>query len=243
MPYDLRRLGLTDTLRCGAELRDRGTKARSIEEGAQSMTQLLYQELVDGRTGDRACALVRCYKTHRYDELPADLRALAKKSLGRKAVPTALRCLTLVATAGDRPEWNDRRQSVAHQVIPLASVDMIEKSPMVAQMIRSFGIESASLISDNEQPLKLAEGKAAGIFYVAPAAGSPYLDQDFVAAERIESVLGFGAPVRSGDLLAMLLFSRTIIGEDTAARFRTMALDIRAGLFAASDLPTFRRES
>jgi hypothetical protein len=240
MPYDLRRLGLTDTLRCGAELRDRGTKARSIEEGAQSMTQLLYQELVDGRTGDRACALVRCYKTHRYEDLPADLQAVARKSFGRKRVPAGLRCLTLLATTGDRPEWNDRRQSVAHQVIPLASVEAIEESAMFAQMIRSFGIDLADLVG-SDQPLKAAEGKSAGIFHVAQAAGSPFLDQDFVAAERIESVLGFGGPVRSGDLMAMLLFSRTAIAEDTAARFRTMALDIRAGLFAAGDLPAFSR--
>jgi hypothetical protein len=243
MPYDLRRLGLTDTLRCGAELRDRGTTARSIEEGAQSMTQLLYQELVDGRTGDRACALVRCYKTHRYEDLPADLKALARKAFGRKAVPANIRCLTLVGTAGDRPEWNDRRQSVAHQVIPLHSIEAIEKSPMVAQMIRSFGIELSDVIATGEQRLTPAEGKSAGIFHVAQGTGSPYLDQGFVAAERIESVLAFGGPVRSGDLMAMLLFSRTAISEDTAARFRTMALDIRAGLFAAGDLPTFRQES
>jgi len=243
MPYDLRRLGLTDTLRCGAELRNRGTTARSIEEGARSMTQFLYQELVDGRTGDRACALVRCYKTHRFEELPEDLKALAKKSLGRKAVSAGLRCLTLLGTTGDRPEWNDRRQSAAHQVIPLASVEGIEKSPMVAQMIRSFGIELADLVAAGEQPLKASEGKSAGIFHVAQAQGSPVLDQAFVSAERIESVLGFGGPIRSGDLLAMLLFSRTGIGDDTATRFRTMALDMRAGLFAAGDLPTFRRES
>src|ERR1043166_8369784 len=78
MPYDLRRLGLTDTLRCGAELRNRGNAARSVEEGAQAMAQFLYQELVDGRTGERACALVRCYATHAYESLPAELRGLAR---------------------------------------------------------------------------------------------------------------------------------------------------------------------
>src|ERR1051325_1658315 len=118
MPYDLRRLGLTDTLRCGAELRARGNTARSIEEGAQAMVELLYQELVDGRTGDRACALTRCYKTHPYGDLPDDLKALARKVCGRKSMPAELRCLVLLGTAGDRPAWNDRRQSVSHPVTP-----------------------------------------------------------------------------------------------------------------------------
>jgi|ERR1043166_378863 hypothetical protein len=243
MPYDLRRLGLTDTLRCGAELRNRGNAARSVEEGAQAMAQFLYQELVDGRTGERACALVRCYATHAYESLPAELRGLARKSFGRKSIPADLRCLVLLGTAGDRPEWNDRRQSVAHQVIPLGAVDAIERSPMVAQMIRSFGIELSDLVALGDRPLRVPEGKTAGLFHVSQAEGSPFLDQDFVAEQRIESVLGFGGPVRSGELLAMLLFSRTGIGDDTATRFRTMALDMRAGLFAAGDLPTFRRET
>ena len=62
---------------------------------------------------------------------------------------------------------------------------------------------------------------------------------DFVQPERIESVIGFGCLLRSGQMLCMTLFSRTTLAPEAAARFKTLALDARAGLFAAGDLPIF----
>lgn len=243
MPYDLRRLGLTDTLRCGAELRRIGNAAHSIEEGAQAMVEFLYRELVDGRTGDRACALVRCYKTHRYAELPDDLKKMAAKGLGRRKIPDEMRCMVLVGSAGDRPEWMDRHQSEAHQVIPLAAATISEREPMIAQMVAHFGLDLDGAASEAGDPVQPPEGAASNVFCIPRAKGSPLLadQEDFVLPERIESVVAFGGVLRSGELLATILFARVAISDEAASRFRTVALDMRAGLFAAGQLPTFRR--
>jgi hypothetical protein len=55
-------------------------------------------------------------------------------------------------------------------------------------------------------------------------------------------VVGFGGLLRNGEMMATIIFSRAPISEETAARFRTLALDIRAALFGAGDIPTFQSE-
>lgn len=245
MPFDLETFSLSDMLRCGIELREYATQARSVEDAAEAITKYLYDALIDRSTGKRSCALVRCYKTHPYRDLPPDLQAFAQNVLGRKPRSPNTTCLTLLGTAGDRPEWNSRRRSVGHQAIPLESEQMVEQAPMIGRLIKDFGLDYADVVSPNAGHLARIEGKSQSVFYVPKAAGSPFIpaQTNFVVRERIESVLGFGGLLRTGDLLAVVLFSRTPIGEDTAKRFRTLALDLRASLFSAGELPAFRAET
>jgi hypothetical protein len=244
MPFDLQDFSLADTLRCGIALRSHAASAESVEEAAQSLTRYLYDELRDAATGARSCALVRCYKTHSYHDLPTDLQGFARNVLGRKPASVTTKCLTLLGTAGDRPEWNSRMRSLGHQAIPLESEKMVEQAPMIAQLIRAFGLDLSSVIAPNPEILRRMDGKSYSVFYVAKAAGSPYIpaQTEFVAREEIESVLGFGGMLRTGDLIAIILFSRVPISEETASRFRTLALDVRASLFASGEIPTFRSQ-
>ena len=232
-------------LRCGIDLRKHVQHARSVEEAAESITRYLYDELVEESTGRRACALVRCYKTHSYAELPTDLQGFARNALGHAPRTRTVKCLTLLGTAGDRPEWNSRLRSLGHQAIPLESEQMVEQAPMIAQLIKAFDLDLADVIAPTPEILRRATGKTSSVFYVPKANGSPYIpaQADFVVKERIESVLGFGGMLRNGDLLAVILFSRTPISEETASRFRTLGLDVRAGLFTAGDLPAFRSDA
>jgi hypothetical protein len=41
-------------------------------------------------------------------------------------------------------------------------------------------------------------------------------------------------------MIAVILFSRVHLPEETAKRFRMLALDVRAAMFAAGDLLTFK---
>ncbi|HET9423769.1 MAG TPA: hypothetical protein VFO55_00250 [Gemmatimonadaceae bacterium] len=242
MPFDLRAFDLTDTIRCGTGLRRIISRATSIEEAAQGITEMLHESLEDAVTGQPSCALVRCYKTHSYGELPPDLQGFARNALGRKPASPHVKCLTLMGTTGTRPEWNSRRRSLGHQAIPLESVEMVDQAPMVSQLIRQMGLDVAAVVSPNLEILRQTEGKSYGVFYVPRAVGSPYIpaQDDFVIREQVQSVLGFGGLLRNGDLLAIIIFSRIPISENTANRFRTLALEVRASLFAAGDIPTFR---
>lgn len=245
MPFDLGDFSLRDTIRCGAELRRIIQGAKTIEDAAQSICAFLYESL-DGAEADQpVVALVRCYKTHAYSELPPDLQGYARNVLKRKPSSPYVKCLTLLGTAGTRPEWNSRYRSIGHRAIPLESVEMVEQAPMVAQLIRQLGLDLQSVVAPTPEILRQEEGKSYGVFYVPRAAGSPYIpaQADFVLREGIQSVLGFGGLLRNGDMLTFIVFSRAPISEETANRFRTLALDIRAALFAAGEIPTFKLEA
>jgi hypothetical protein len=47
----------------------------------------------------------------------------------------------------------------------------------------------------------------------------------------IRSVLGFGGSLPTGDLFAIILFSKVAIPEASADRFKTVALDVKSGFF------------
>jgi hypothetical protein len=238
--YDLTRFTLGDMTACGAVLRKAGEGARSMEEVAGRMVRHLYDGLRDRQTGAPACPLVRFFKTHAHDDLDADLRACARRSLGREP-PPGLKCLVLLATAGDRPEWNSRLTSARHRAIPLAGAEALRGLPMIAHLVGQFGLEAQALLRPDPVLLVDLEQKTYNVFHVPQAAGSDYVpDQDgFVAPYRIQSVLGFGGVLPGRDLFALLLFSRVAIPRETADLFRPLALTAKLALLPFARGPVF----
>jgi hypothetical protein len=199
-----------------------------MEEAASAICRLFYDELVDSK-GNRACALVRFYKTHAFGELPQGLQDFARKSLAPVTPRTDMNCLTLLATAGDEPAWNSRHRSVGHQAIPLVSPEVVEGAPMIAQLIREFGMDVREVVRPGARVVRDLKGRNYGVFYVPKAAGSPHIpaQAEFVNRYGIESVLGFGGTLASGDLFAVILFSKASIKESATDQFRRLAADVR----------------
>ena len=227
--YDLAHFTASEMTRCGIALRKLGSGAQSMEEAANSIVRYLYDELGDRRTGERACALVRFYKTHAYGELPLELRDFARAILGGDAPPPTTKCLTLLATAGDRPEWNARQTSIGHQAIPLVSPEMVARLPMISQLIKQFGLEVEAFLEATSTIMVDLEQRAFNVFYVPNAVGSPNIpaQADFVIPSGIQSVLGFGGVLPSSDLFAIILFSKTAISRDIAEMFKPLALNVK----------------
>jgi hypothetical protein len=244
MPSDLTKFGLSEMLRCSTELRRATKAAPTMEEAAQRVCRVLYEELVTPEKS-KACALVRCYKTHPYGKLEPELQAFARAVLEAKTPAPTMRCLTLIGTAGDDPAWNSRRASVEHQAIPLPSADIIEKAPMIAQLIRQFGLELADVVQPATDLIRGVPGKTYGVFHVPEAVGSPYIpaQRDFVRKFGIRSVVGFGGSLPSGDFFAVILFSRVPISSETADRFRNLALDVKSGFFPYREGEIFSTEA
>jgi hypothetical protein len=232
MPSDLTKFGLTEMLRCSTELRRATKDAPTMEEAAQRVCRRLYEELVTSEKS-KACVLVRCYKTHSYGTLEPELQSFARAVLQEPPSGPTMRCLTLLGTAGDEPAWNSRRTSVEHQAIPLPSAEMVEKAPMIAQLIRQFGLELTDVIRPTTDLVRGLAGKTYGVFHVPEATGSPYIpaQRDFVLKFRIRSVVGFGGSLPGGDLFAVILFARVPISSETADRFRNLALDVKSAFF------------
>jgi hypothetical protein len=231
-------------LKASLEVRQLGRGEENMEASLRRICQYFYDEL---HAGDkRACAMVRAYKTHAYGKLPVEIQRFAKRALqtsnggGLIGTPTpadAMRCLTLLATVGDEPAWNDRRRSAGHQAIPLPSPQIVERAPMIAQLIKEFGLDLSDVVHTTPGVMRSTAGKTYGVFHVEQALGSPYIpaQAQFVEAYGIQSVLGFGGSLEGGDLFAIILFSRAPVSADAADRFRTIALDVKSVVLPYQD--------
>jgi hypothetical protein len=202
-----------------------------MEAVARDVVRYLYDNLVDS-SGKKACALVRLYKTHRFADLQPDLQTFARDVLGSDPKSQDMRCLTLLATAGEKREWNSRESSHDHRAIPLPTADFVSKIPMIARLINQFGLDINAVVRPDPNLLADLERCTYNAFYVPEAVGSPYIpaQKDFVLAYRVRSVLGFGGLLNIGDLYAAILFSRVPISRQTCDLFSAVALDLKLSL-------------
>lgn len=239
MSLSLASFGLKEMLRCGLDLRRGAGEAATLEELAQGVVRYFYDNC---RTpdGSRECVLVRFYKTHPYGELPAELQTFARGVLGGAQPTPELQCLTLLATAGDKPGWNARQASHAHQAIPLPSVQMVEQAPMIAELIRAMGMDVRAVVTPHPELVRGMEGKTFNVFFVPQAADSPYIPaQDFVRDYGVRSVLGFGGMLVTGEFYAVILFTRVAVPAESSDRFRNVALDLKLAISSAGLETTF----
>jgi hypothetical protein len=235
------RLSRRVVVELGGALRGMATNATSMEEAAGRMVRHMYDRLRDPQTQQPLCALVRLFKTHRYQYLPHSLQVFAQHMAGGQPIAAETRCLTLLATAGDVPAWNSRETSVGHQAIPLTSEEMVKQSPMIAQLLHQFGLDPRDVISPETDSMQHTRTDTYGIFHVARAAESDYVPaQDaFVQPYGIASVLGFGGPLTAGDLFAMILFCKSPLSMETASEFPSIALSAKLALLSLTEAPLF----
>lgn len=210
----------------GEEIRGIARQARSLEDAAGRIADFLWDEL---RTEDGApaAALVRVYKTHPYGALPDDLRDFARATLD-SAPEADMRCLTLLATRGLEPAWNDPRRSEGHKTIPLVSVEFVQRLPMVAGLIEQLGLELTDVVRPEQRKVAELAQRTYGVFHVAEARGSEFVPaQEFVDQHDIRSALGFGGVLFNGDFFAVVIFSRVPIPHSAAETLRVLSLAVR----------------
>lgn len=231
---------MPERLRCSLGLAKAAEGTRSVEDAARRFCEFFHDELVDA-AGDHACALVRFYITQPYSRLPADLQEFARSAAGAERIGGDTRCLTLLGTSGAEPAWQSRFTSKSHRVIPLMSAEMVEKAPMISRLISAFGLDVRDVVGDSGSIVRDLGGKTYGVFYVPEAKGSPYIpaQAEFVEPYGIKSVIGAGAALASGELFAIVLFTRVHVQRQSADRFRALALDAKAGLLRFSDRQIF----
>jgi hypothetical protein len=244
LAIDLANFDLHEMLRCGRELREAVRQTPTIEEAARVVVRHFYDACIDPVSGARSCTLARFYKTHAYGELPPDLQDFAAGLLAGTEATPEMQCLTLMATAGARPEWNDRRLSRGHRAIPLPSPEIVEQAPMIAQLVRQMGLDIATVVRPSPDVLRSAAGKTYSVFHVEEATGSPYIpaQAEFVVPHGVRSVVGFGG-VQRHDFFAVILFATVPIPRAAADRFRNIALDLKAALHTLPETGVFEEAS
>ncbi len=239
---DLARFDLHDMIECGRAVRKASESASSMEGAAREIVQLFRRALVDPHTGEANCPLVRCFKTHPLAQLPPELAQAAQALLTdkRHARPD-LRCLTLLATAGDAQPWNDRRNSRHHAAIPLESVEIVERAPMIASLLRQMGLNLELALHPDARLILDSDQHTFNVFHVEHADGSPSIpaQADFVSPYGVRSALGFGGLFPGGELFTVIMFSRVAIPRETADMFRTIALCVKLALLPFARGPVF----
>jgi PAS domain S-box-containing protein len=230
---DLAKFDLNDMIECGRAVRKAGEAASSMEEAAGEIIRLFRRTLVDSQTGEANCPLIRCFKTHPLSQLPPDLEQIVQGSVSDKRyLRPDLPCLALLATAGAEESWNDRRSSRGHAAIPLESVEMVERAPMIASLLRQMGLKIETALNPDSLLILDAEQHTFNVFHVENAEGSPSIpaQADFVKRYGIRSALGFGGVLPGGELFIIVMFSRVTIPRETADMFRTIALGVKLAL-------------
>jgi hypothetical protein len=244
MPWELSRFGFKDMMECRGRIRDLfSDDPPTLEDAAERAVEYLRSQFVDS-DGAPACALVRFFKTHPYHDLPADLRGVVDAAAPEASANPDLRCLTLIATRGDEEAWNSRLTSRGHRAIPLVSVEMVQQAPMIAQLITQLGLPIANVVRPSRALLLDQEQTAHNVFYVPRAIGSPHIvaQEEFVLRYGIQSVLGFGGLLASGDLFAAIMFSKVPISPDVADQFRVVGLNLKIAILPFARKPLFRAQ-
>ena len=242
--YNLSRFGFNDMMDCRSRLRRMfDAEPDTLGEGAQRVVEFLYRELVD-EDGQPACALVRLFKTHPYEGLDDELKQFARSVDPSVGTTPGARCLVLLATEGQLPAWRSRRASRGHQAIPLTSEQMVEQAPMIAQLLKQFGVDVSAVLRPTPSLLLDLNDMATNVFHVPDALGSPYIvaQKEFVEPYGIASVLGFGGLLASGDLFAAIMFSRVAISAAVADQFKVVGLNLKLALLPFVRKPLFASE-
>lgn len=244
--YDLTKLTLQDITEIGIALRGLGKNADSLETVAILCVRYFYDNLIDPTTGQSACGLARFFKTHPYAALPASLQNHARELIASpEDLPDQLKCLSLFATQGVRAEWCDRYASKRHQAIPLTSKSGVSQIPMISQLIKSFDLDINDVIAPDPKLLIAIEQKTCNVFYIPTATNSQYIpaQAEFIEPYGIKSVLGFGGMLPSGNLFAVILFSKVTIPESTARLFKTLPLSIKMAIIPFDISKTFQPQN
>ena len=230
--YDLTEFNIRDLSECGFMVRQLGKEAQSMEAASKIIIKYLYDNLVNCQTQERTCVLIRLFKTHSYGKLTPELQKYVQRTLNKTEINHDLKCLTLLATAGEKPEWNYRDKSLGHQAIPLVNEEAISKAPMISQLIKQLGVEPGVFIQPDPDLFVYLEEEIYQIFYVADALYSPYIPakKSFVAPFNIKSVLGCGGLLPSGDTFVVLMFLKAELPKATLDLLRHLTLNIKMAI-------------
>ena len=207
-PLELSLQGLTQ---CIARVTARGPDAaRSPEALGPRLVEHLNDFLGAECKDKPGAALVRFFMTVPFSALDADRKRFVRETFSDLSPAPDTKCLTLMGTLGDEPNWCTVAGSKGHQAIPLMSEEWVAEIPMIARLVAQLGLEVGDVLRPSaEQVRSRVDDEGFNVFHVPDAPGSPYIPgQDFVTQYGIASVVGFGGMLPTGHLFAVLIFSK-----------------------------------
>jgi hypothetical protein len=193
--------------------------ATSLEAAAQGFVGLFVNNF-------ESVVLARTFVVVPFSNLPAEEQRAARNAGGDLSPTTPV--LTLLATRGKDPTWNDRKASLDHRCIPLLSSAAVADAPMVAKLLSDLNVDLKPL--DDGRPIatrRMLGGKN-GTFYVEDAAlardaRGRYIisSREFATKHDVHTVFGMGGAYLDGMLVVAVLFCSEVLARFTVDRFPT----------------------
>jgi hypothetical protein len=188
------------------------------------------EELADLFNAYSSIVLARVFLVLPFESMPARERASAEAFVDndpRLVARTPV--LSLLATRGRKPEWNDRERSRGHRAIPLLDQAFVQGAPMIARLLADLEVNLKAL--DDGRPIVTRRmlGGRNGAFYVddaqsaRDALGRPIIPaQDFVAEHAIRTVFGMGGAYVHGQLVVAIMFCTELLDRLVVDRFPSL---------------------
>ena len=79
--------------------------------------------------------------TCEYESLDDSLSRFVADRFPDLAPEPETKCLTLMGTVGDEPDWCDIDRSQGHRSVPLISEEWVKQIPMIARPVAELGLE------------------------------------------------------------------------------------------------------
>jgi hypothetical protein len=202
----------------------------SAHAGAPSSLMTAADGLAQLFTAFSSTVLARVFLVLPFESMPERERASAEAFVAndpRLGPHTPV--LSLLATRGREPDWNDRERSRGHRAIPLLDQAFVQGAPMIAKLLADLEVNLKAL--DDGRPIVTRRmlGGRNGAFYVDDAQsardelGRPIIPaQDFVAAHAIRTVFGMGGAYVHGQLVVAILFSTERLDRMLVDRFPSL---------------------
>lgn len=193
-------------------LRVQARKGRSLQECCQNLMEHFQDSFAD------SIVLARSYATVPFSMLPGPDRTFVEQIVDARNAGDVLnentRILSLLGTAGARPEWGNRYESRNHLAIPLLSEEFVSEIPMLASLIRQLGSSSSWFQKHTGSSGQVDSfGVFTDTFFVPDASRS--LDsagrlmipaQDFVQEQNIQTVFGVGGEFTAEGIIVVSIF-------------------------------------
>jgi signal transduction histidine kinase len=222
--FEFEHLGLQHLTELGVALRARARGTASLEDVAKLIVDGVFERFEAAPAA--SLPLFRLYLTRSLGELEPSVAAACRAAFPDEQLGAGVRCLSLAASRGVEPAWNDVAQSQGHRAIPLPSQQAIERLPMVLQLVKQLGLEVSHVVQPSPELMTSLSQTAFNAFHVPEALDSPHIpaQEGFVKPFGIRSAFGFGGALPTGHVFAAVGFSTVPVSAATARLFELFAL-------------------
>lgn len=217
---------------------EKTSACRTLEEAAQLVTNILYEEFHD------SIVLIRLYATVPFGKLPPFNRNFVTQLANTTQITHLLEeetpVLSLLGTRGLQPTWNDSHQSQGHVGIPLVSAAFIDTIPMMSRLLKEVGLNLAWIDKPDSEMITGTSLGLSGIFYVPDAKtavdqwGRKIISaQDFVEANNVQTVFALaGGYLTSKTFMTLIVFCNESLKKPHANLFTPLIAIFKANTMA-----------